>query len=157
MTWQKRRWECLFQSTPPQRGRRAFPTTCPPNIHFNPRPHKGGRHAPVSSISIHKNFNPRPTKGATSEDYMTYVERNISIHAPTKGGRQFDGAGVSYCKQFQSTPPTKGGDLYCFRPAASTLNFNPRPHKGGDYDFVVIPIHILLFQSTPPQGGRTGF
>ena len=98
---------------------------------------------PVSCIyviSIHA-----PTRGATRGGLFPHYCLGISIHAPTRGATKTAG-GQGEGKEFQSTLPQ--GERRFQHPIFHQLeNFNPRSHKGSDFDvaagwFIVVQISI---------------
>ena len=126
-------------------------------------------------------FNPRPRAGGDRIDQRNNRRlRQVSIHAPARGATGSISAIIVAFGKFQSTPP-RGGRLlalpgaagtYCFNPrpraggdstrssdfAAARPSFNPRPRAGGDLQGLSGTLVIgLLFQSTPPRGGRRVF
>ena len=142
----------MFQSTPPRGGRHS-------------------EHRPLRKlvVSIHA-----PARGATQQQTTREDKTTVSIHAPARGATPRS-KNVSFFMLFQSTPP-RGGRPYCtFFFISRNYCFNPRPRAGGDckhhnIDFAkcvsihapargatnmeVKQIYTLMFQSTPPRGGR---
>ena len=142
----------LFQSTPPRGGRRDQLGI--DVLHF--------------SISIHA-----PAWGATIPRFSMRLLL-LFQSTPPRGGRPNSSIGHFISFAFQSTPPRGGRPLsgsYCNIPG----DFNPRPRVGGDrylrasIQSQSISIHapawgatqlspskgrLVLFQSTPPRGGR---
>ena len=144
-------WTWMFQSTPPHGGR----TGCPGLFQSTAW---GATIAPL----LKTRFNPRPRMGGVSP----------SIHAPRMAGRCFN------------PRPRMGVRLRHKKGAPTNPCFNPRPRMGGDrissVSFAVsihapawgatksrhqaivestppLPLtrgHDVLFQSTPPHGGR---
>ena len=100
-----------FQSTPPARGA-TFVYGCSAYFsgHFNPRPPRGGRPGWITGtasglgISIHA-----PREGGDGSYKVNLLVYFISIHAPREGG---DASGAA-------------------RRRKRSLNFNPRPPRGG--------------------------
>ncbi len=64
-------WSCLFQSTPPRRGRLI---ACVRQLHqsksFNPRPREGGDLCECSLCPVILCFNPRPREGGDMSSYL---------------------------------------------------------------------------------------
>ena len=125
------------------------------------------------TLQHHHNFNPRPLAGATIglDNYRKYCR--ISIHAPSRGRRQFhihavnaivisihapsrgrqaNAGNLATSPQFQSTPP-RGGDLLQHVAPEPWGNFNPRPLAGATNGATGGEANVTLFQSTPPRGG----
>ncbi len=50
--------------------------------------------------------------------------------------------------------PRMGGDLVLDRYIGLLASFNPRPRMGGDFAIISLILHSIVFQSTPPHGGR---
>ena len=121
----------LFQSTPPRGGRLMGSGVAWLFHRFNPRPHAGGdletlaQGTTKAKVSIHA-----PTRGATrlSRRYQGYG--TVSIHAPTRGAT-CRSRGVCMPDKVSIHAPTRGATS-C--PSRHCL--------------------FLLFQSTPPRGGR---
>ena len=172
-----------FQSTPPRGGpargtRRQGAVSTLGGAGFNPRPRAGGdAHAKqvarvTELVSIHA-----PARGATLGRHVRGRAMIVSIHAPARGatrrlqprarqergsfnprpraGGDFEKSGPSTRRRSFNPRPRAGGDLL---PAAGggapRSGFNPRPRAGGDHCRHGITIHALVFQSTPPRGGR---
>ena len=57
-------------------------------------------------------------------------------------------------KQISIHAPTRGATSDARRSVASSRYFNPRPHAGGDGVLMQSIPSQILFQSTPPRGGR---
>ena len=120
-----------FQSTLPQGERRGHRPFCDHFGDFNPRSHKG------SDLSR------RPWVD----------DRDISIHAPTRGATGVDVSMFSLMDTFQSTLPQgerqkNSGRLFVLG------DFNPRSHKGSDIlDVDVIPAHTISIHA--PTRGAT--
>ena len=76
-------------------------------------------------------FNPRPRAGGDYIPHPLHLDIRVSIHAPVRGA------------------------TFLFRCLFQTpTGFNPRPRAGGDADDTHIYAGGLVFQSTPPCGGR---
>jgi len=71
-----------------------------------------------------------PRKGRRCMDGLHGIERDVSIHAPTKGATTMS-AGPITSMSFQSTPPREGR-LACGARTSQASSFNPRPHERGD-------------------------
>jgi len=146
---------CLFQSTPPRRGRQ---------LHSGPLV---GRHA---------RFNPRPREGGDPELQAMSMIILVSIHAPAKGATTKPEASFPRYSLFQSTPPRRGrragrwrvlpeSQVSIHAPAKGATRrhridqreqprFNPRPREGGDERALATGQSYNMFQSTPPRRGR---
>ena len=127
-------------------------------------------------------FNPRPRTGGDSLELDVQRALLVSIHAPARGAtkiavRWFASAtrpacfnprprarGATLTKGRNGLPvekarvsihaPARGATRVSRSPVRSRTSFNPRPRTGGD---VTVPrglTYELLFQSTPPHGGR---
>ena len=74
---------------------------------FNPRPHAGGDILIISFVSIFISFNPRPHAGGDNIRLAIDNDKEVSIHAPTRGatGAECEGEALGV---FQSTPPRGG-------------------------------------------------
>ena len=118
-------------------------------------------------------FNPRPRVGGDDGVMECLSRLQVSIHAPAWGATYSDTLG-NVDPMFQSTPPRGGRRDYPAKRTATNC-FNPRPRVGGDETASKLPftldvsIHApawgatkplqnfpspLMFQSTPPRGGR---
>ena len=141
----------VFQSTPPHGGRRP-----------------GDAEALQPAC-----FNPRPRTGGDGQRRVVNVGSRVSIHAPARGATRTRN-GYGYGMMFQSTPPHGGRRDQQTSPCPRS-RFNPRPRTGGDSTgrkkrvALLVSIHApargatkrcvwcewhVLFQSTPPHGGR---
>ena len=77
-------------------------------------------------VSIHA-----PTRGATLPVQPGRRGNRVSIHAPTRGATSAPVVWILPVRRF-----------------------NPRPHAGGDLSFALLKMGSIMFQSTPPRGGR---
>ena len=141
---------------------------------FNPRPHAGGDLLAFAAESRLAGFNPRPHAGGDYADCILALWSDGFNPRPHAGGDGGGGGGGSAAKGFNPRPHA-GGDPYSAPQGRIPLGFNPRPHAGGDDSYsasrlgVIVSIHaptrgatqfglgrgqLILFQSTPPRGGR---
>jgi len=122
----------VFQSTPPRGGRPYNLYFRQPTSRFQSTPPRGGRRGKSVSATRSSWFQSTPPRGGRHErEAEEAANMAVSIHAPARG--------ATY-----RTPTWRYG-LICF---------NPRPRAGGD-SIIVPPLNLqLLFQSTPPRGGR---
>ena len=142
-------------------------------------PREGGDPAPFPRPGEAAHFNPRPPRGGRLRQMRYYQSTtNISIHAPREGGDR--GWRLSLCclVKFQSTPPARGATRLCRAEYSggaisihapreggdgawaalqgkASINFNPRPPRGGRLKFGLDFAEIGQFQSTPPARGAT--
>ena len=122
---------CGFQSTPPRGGRRRFIWPHPCHCGFQSTPPRGGRPKPIRDtnrlyqVSIHA-----PARGATDRPDGNRARPLVSIHAPARGAtrRSFIG------------PLERPVSIHAPARGATPLE--------------VSRIFVILFQSTPPRGGR---
>ena len=127
----------------PTRGAHGAQRCVP--VCFNPRPHAGGDRTIGQAqreriVSIHA-----PTRGATGVAGRLQPYRIVSIHAPTRG------ATVSI------HAPTRGATWLTEAGANLAVSIHA-PTRGATVpDLSGIRTSRLLFQSTPPRGGRHGF
>ena len=119
-------------------------------------------------------FNPRPRAGGDEWQRLVPSAYRVSIHAPARGATVVIGI-PNWLAKFQSTPPRGGRLAIVAGTATSFVGFNPRPRAGGDLAAkdaslpIMVSIHapargatyggaaviqIIVFQSTPPRGGR---
>ena len=113
-------------------GRRASPPY--PGCHFNPRPPRGGRPPPPCRIG---------------------QQKRISIHAPREGGDNFHTPPARKSWFISIHAPREGGDSTTHVHMMSTVDFNPRPPRGGRRSAVQAAAASTEFQSTPPARGAT--
>ena len=152
--------------------------------HFNPRPPRGGRRQlPPRDLSRQQNFNPRPPRGGRRvQEYHLNDKCTVFQSTPPARGATTDFRKVTaaYIQRFQSTPPARGATILAALASAATVNFNPRPPRGGrlrqrtqawlfGWDFnprpprggrrfnAVLSAKASAFQSTPPARGATMF
>ena len=132
----------MFQSTPPRGGRLAdqvkytFLPSGRVSIHA---PARGATRNPEPRgcwAGYYAGFNPRPRAGGDItrfEPISCRDHQDVSIHAPARGATH----------------------LVMGSQRSPRLSFNPRPRAGGD---IVLrykkDVPTLMFQSTPPRGGR---
>ncbi len=121
---------CMFQSTPPRRGKFIW-TSC-------------GSFATC--------FNPRPREGANGRGACRVDHRNVSIHAPAKG-RTASSTTSGATAAFQSTPPRRGegGRDQAVSPHG---RFNPRPREGANFGVAVAVLGVLVSIHAPAKGRR---
>ena len=119
-----------------------------------------------------------PARGATVLSNVALSIPYISIHAPREGGDNTSWVGRGSDPEFQSTPPARGATADCPadhsaspisihapreggdpKPSASaspvTVDFNPRPPRGGRLCVSGLCLRPDVFQSTPPARGAT--
>ena len=147
----------LFQSTPPRGGR--LDVRC-------------------DMTAGYSSFNPRPRAGGDAiAGLQTICVDDVSIHAPARGATYARRAARLHRLRFQSTPPRGGRHADAVSIARQATGFNPRPRAGGDVgmpsvhaSLMYVSIHApargatsdrtverqltMMFQSTPPRGGR---
>ncbi len=121
-----------FQSTPPRGGR-------PPSV---------GQPAYFSAVSIHA-----PARGATLSGGRAAKAYCVSIHAPARGATSTTVRRVEEDEGFNPRP-REGGDEASSEMHSMSHSFNPRPREGGDQVCLPWCSSPVLFQSTPPRGGR---
>ena len=76
-------------------------------------------------------FNPRPPRGGRRGFLISIAGWCISIHAPREGGDRKNRVATSYAIFISIHAPREGGDKLYYRIAVITINFNPRPPRGG--------------------------
>ena len=145
-----------FQSTPPRGGRQERAKVNIRYFLFQSTPPRGGRPLAHDDLTVTVGrFNPRPRVGGDS----------LNISSPHH-----------YCSF--NPRPRVGGDDLCFievkrvcvsihAPAWGAtlirwhhpwhLLFQSTPPRGGRPNLSIIRMHSLKFQSTPPRGGRRIF
>ena len=142
-----RHW--MFQSTPPRGGRRRWPGSLADRV-----------------VSIHA-----PARGATTEALKLACVDCFNPR-PRAGGDPVVAINRGRWNGFNPRPRAGGDNKWKHEPG-DTLSFNPRPRAGGDRHLnaqaaIDVSIHapargatarssppeLLMFQSTPPRGGR---
>ena len=80
-------------------------------------------------------------------------DRNISIHAPTRGATA---SSIQYLDlgSISIHAPTRGATRKQVRPLLEPRDFNPRSHEGSDVLTRTIYLYFPEFQSTLPRGER---
>ncbi len=120
-----------FQSTPPHGGRLGVAVLNRRREEFQSTPPHGGRRTDCKRHCCSECFNPRPRTGGDGDVVDGFNACNgVSIHAPARGAT-----------------------LSLNTATGAITGFNPRPRTGGDPSNCVTPL-FLMFQSTPPHGGR---
>ena len=71
-----------------------------------------------------------PARGATQVGAYAVRANAISIHAPREGGDIIE-ALTEQIETISIHAPREGGDSHCGSYARKSLNFNPRPPRGG--------------------------
>ena len=112
-------------------------------INFNPRSHKGSDAASLYPCATSPLFQSTLPQGERPRHrYVSAFFRLISIHAPTRG--------ATYMPLQQEEPktisihaPTRGATNGQINTDGCLPNFNPRSHKGSDFDR--IPSCVLHF------------
>ena len=164
----------MFQSTPPRGGRLSCLYSFHSTKGFNPRPRVGGDTTETKSdsggrVSIHA-----PAWGATANG--SRIIRTFRFQStPPRGGRQPPDTTACIFWLFQSTPPRGGRHSRVLHVPGKTLVSIHAPAWGATIflsDSIVsrkVSIHApawgatggrgkssleLMFQSTPPRGGR---
>ena len=143
-----------FQSTPPHGGRPApFPVQSHASRFQSTPPHGGRRGTSprwwyAHEVSIHA-----PTWGATKINELCTKLESVSIHAPTWGATVVNHL-LHFLKGVSIHAPTWGATIAVGVGSIPWNCFNPRPHMGGDDGNQRKKALSILFQSTPPHGGR---
>ncbi len=140
---------------------------------FNPRPREGGDCVTSGANRCGSCFNPRPREGGDLRPPIRLSGRQVSIHAPARGATR--NPGKERLTACFNPRPREGGDSWCTGAIRAPKRFNPRPREGGDGIpsstpiLTTVSIHApargatarfamptcrLVFQSTPPRGGR---
>ncbi len=146
-----------------------------PRSGFNPRPRAGGdddyigRLDLVSDVSIHA-----PARGATHRRHGLARLAMCFNPRPRAGGDRMRHASARLRTGCFNPRPRAGGDVHIELAGTANSCFNPRPRAGGDRvsahrscSRCTVSIHApargatasvgtmpLMFQSTPPRGGR---
>ena len=134
---QKRPWadeEQRFQSTPPARGATWYITASPPDTpRFQSTPPARGatRGNRSAAVFLERFQSTPPARGATSSVATVTPTAAISIHAPREGGDINLTINTIIRRRFQSTPPARGATITKLLINIESLNFNPRPPRGG--------------------------
>ncbi len=143
-----------FQSTPPCGGR---PTSARPDgeaPRFQSTPPCGGRPPGARPPRKGPRFQSTPPCGGRRRCRRGLGGgTGVSIHAPVRGATCHLQAPPIPCARFNPRPRA-GGDGAAADARAQRGGFNPRPRAGGDTKAKPTSFKQLLFQSTPPCGGR---
>ncbi|EPR34049.1 hypothetical protein dsat_2918 [Alkalidesulfovibrio alkalitolerans DSM 16529] len=122
-----------FQSTPPCGGRPARCAKSRWATTFQSTPPCGGRQDAFATARAWKRFNPRPRAGGDKTHLLPLALGNVSIHAPVRGATRPGRVGRD------------GRDVSIHAPVrGATGTIDDRAWS-------------IMFQSTPPCGGRRGY
>ena len=121
-----------FQSTPPHGGRHGYPPG------YDKR----------DSVSIHA-----PAWGATTLSRQHRIFLSGFNPRPRMGGDPLSVCPGGHPGGFNPRP-RMGGDRPPRRTTSPDKSFNPRPRMGGDIVISLAYPACVVFQSTPPHGGR---
>ena len=150
-----------------------------PQISFQPTPPPGGDGGGAkpkrgrSRVSIHAPawgatpksprsrtqsscFNPRPRVGGDENVPLGRRERMRFQSTPPRGGRRRLRSQPSPASRFNPRPRVGGDSSSLWSSKSGGKRFNPRPRVGGDKGYFIKRGDVVLFQSTPPRGGRLG-
>ena len=100
-------------------------------------------------ISIHA-----PREGGDAAVFTVAVALTNFNPRPPRGGRRKLITAYGRTREFQSTPPARGGDPHGPQPMSTSKDFNPRPPRGGRRADRGITVHLTHFNPRPPRGGR---
>ena len=127
---------------------------------FQSTPPRGGRPDPdrreLAGMSLFQSTPPRGGRPHRAQATRIAQSSDVSIHAPTRGAtaaiRTWRRSWRSERRPCFNPRPHAGGDCstsgIAMRAHGPSAGFNPRPHAGGCF---------ILFQSTPPRGGRPSY
>ena len=167
----------LFQFTPPRGGRQPSQFEVFHQLtNFNSRPRVGGdvTATPSNALTLPTSIH-APAWGATQFVLVDHSVLNISIHAPAWGATAVGGRPGKSPEDFNSRPRvggdmknskllTHGRKISIHAPAwgatmtlvwyVTDLIFQFTPPRGGRPFSSCTSVHRLSFQFTPPRGGR---
>ena len=154
MRWPSCATPSLFQSTPPRGGRPGSMRHVRPYRVFQSTPPRGGRHAFTPRMLTEGVFQSTPPRGGRPQtDEEAAQAACVSIHAPARGATKTP----AYCGTASSVSihaPARGATESHDARSVVHRCFNPRPREGGDSRAPSTTMRSLMFQSTPPRGGR---
>ncbi len=142
----------MFQSTRPRGARQQFNPRGSFSPRFNPRAHAGRDAHCVQTCRDNRRFNPRAHAGRDTAARQRKGEKDVSIHAPTRGATPETWQKTPR-SVFQSTRP-RGARHVDHGYGVVTLSFNPRAHAGRDPLKSSGKYSNEPFQSTRPRGAR---
>ena len=166
-----------FLSTPS--ARRATPSLWSRSTtrkNFYPRPPRGGRPGIQRRVVCLANFYPRPPRGGRPATTSPHGSRSYFYPRPPRGGRPFLIASRMRSSVFLSTPSARRatapliliggnimisihalreeGDHWPTSRSRPSMNFYPRPPRGGRHSFAICLSSFAYFYPRPPRGGR---
>ena len=163
-----------FQFTPLREGRRHEDTGLLQNgNHFNSRPSARGDNSAGSACTALLYFNSRPSARGDGAVSKTYVDEQISIHAPPRGAtscRNFcgfwalnfnsrpsargDGTDKDYIAQIMISihAPPRGATIAAEAATVRPYYFNSRPSARGDALLDARELHNSISIHAPPRG-----
>ena len=167
----------MFQSTPPQGGRRHDAAeglqALRVSIHapaggatkkareyadipqeFQSTPPQGGRLSCISNCREISSFNPRPRRGGDSRAAERSQARRVSIHAPAGGATFTKRRGPTVLRVSIHAPAGGATSAKCNYGALIWVSIHAP--AGGATLVLYLLYDFNMFQSTPPQGGRLG-
>ena len=145
----------IFQSTPPRGGRPAVQDISRILNRFQSTPPRGGRQYHFSNYSIREIISIHaPAWGATWK--VAASARGLSHFNPRTDRPKIN---VDILHPLAVCPisihaPAWGATLLLLLSLVRLFYFNPRPRVGGDSPAASLVGTLLIFQSTPPRGGR---
>ncbi len=146
--------QIAFQSTPPRGGRLWVPLTPLWDAEFQSTPPRGGRPlATYSFLSLYSVFQSTPPRGGRPKPIRdTNRLYQVSIHAPARGATDRpDGNRARPLVSIHA--PARGATRRSFiGPLERPVSIHA-PARGAT-PLEVSRIFVILFQSTPPRGGR---
>ncbi len=145
-----------FQPTPPARGatgEAAF--TASVLMDFNPRPPCGGRPAPQGHVLLKGVISTHAPRAGGDFCAHKVLKRgvNISTHAPRAGGDVLRQRVQLREGVISTHAPRAGGDRRHRRLFAELPGFQPTPPRGGRRDLAAGDVHVLDFNPRPHAGG----
>ena len=98
---------------------------------------------------MQKNFNPRPPRGGRLPGYaLKLALLSISIHVLREEDDSSTYKRAQNNLQFQSTSSARRTTQHCISVCFASINFNPRPPRGGRPNSRINRFLSLVFQST---------
>ena len=143
-----------FNPRPPRGGRQNFSDALGGTIYFNPRPPRGGRLMTISTIWMCSRFQSTPSAGRATKTVHCTVFFYRFQSTPSAGratnytSRLVSGSAISI-------HALRGeGDPQCHLQLNYSVNFNPRPPRGGRPSQDCGRTFRCYFNPRPPRGGR---
>ena len=144
----------MFQSTPPHGGRQLAAQVIFEANEFQSTPPHGGRQLSLLWTSHRCKFQSTPPHGGRPGRAQTRSKKMWFQSTPPHGGRLMVRRESPSSKIVSIHAPARGATRISATWKRFQTCFNPRPRTGGDMRVINGLALNMLFQSTPPHGGR---